>query len=118
MNQTVANASILAHVPILDCPTLIHENSTLNFIIHSCSAQATCVTDGEFIEGVNKLVFIFIGIAVAVFILAYLEILLFEIADERQVKKIRLAFFKAIMKQEIGWFDAHSSGELSSMIVE
>ena len=35
---------------------------------------------------------------------------------ERQTQRIRKQFFSAILKQEIGWFDVHQSGELTSRL--
>lgn len=46
------------------------------------------------------------------------QITLFMAACERQVNKIRKQFFKAIIKQEIGWFDKHQSGELTTRLSE
>ena len=47
---------------------------------------------------------------------AWLQVTLFQISSERQVKRIRTLFFLAVLRQEIGWFDVHSSGELSSRL--
>lgn len=37
---------------------------------------------------------------------------------ERQVNRIRKEFFKAILHQEISWFDDHQTGELTSQLSE
>ena len=47
---------------------------------------------------------------------AWLQITLFQFSSERQVRKIRRLFFHAVLRQEISWFDVHSSGELSSRL--
>lgn len=39
-------------------------------------------------------------------------------ACERQTDKIRKAFFQAILRQEIAWFDKHKSGELTTRLAE
>lgn len=94
----------------------ITEASTWTTIFAGFNSE--CVDSEAFIRGVNMFVFVFLGIAVGVFIFAYFEISLFQTACERQVKKIRLAFYQAIVRQEIGWFDANPSGELTSRIAE
>lgn len=99
------------------CTYNVTADSTVAMLISQC-ASAECLLDGDFINEVNILVYIFIGIAVGVFTLAYFEISLYQTACERQVKKIRLAFYRAIMRQEVGWFDANPSGELASRIAE
>lgn len=37
---------------------------------------------------------------------------------ERQVNKLRREFLKAILRQEIAWFDENQSGELTSRLSE
>ena len=39
------------------------------------------------------------------------------IAAERQVRRMRYALFRSIMRQEMGWFDKLNPGELSSRLV-
>ncbi len=38
-------------------------------------------------------------------------------AAERQVRRIRFILFRNILRQEIGWFDVHSAGELSNRLI-
>ncbi|CAF0800398.1 unnamed protein product [Adineta ricciae] len=42
---------------------------------------------------------------------------LWMIAAERQVRRMRYALFRSIMRQEMGWFDKLNPGELSSRLV-
>ena len=98
------------------CPHNFTEFSNYSSVVAGCGGQ--CLDNEGFIREANILVYIFIGIAVGIFILAYSEIYFFQTACERQVKKIRLAFYRAIMRQEVGWFDANPSGELASRISE
>ena len=55
-------------------------------------------------------------IAAAVLIISYFQISFIQIACERQVKKIRLLFYKSVLRQNIGWFDTTASGELASRL--
>ena len=101
------------------CSYVISENSTLTTVIKMCHSNLTdCVNNQIFLETVNILVFAFLGIAVVVFICAFLMVALFQAADERQIKKLRLQFYKSILRQEIGWFDTHSTGSLASRITK
>jgi ABC-type multidrug transport system fused ATPase/permease subunit len=43
---------------------------------------------------------------------------LFGLSAERQAHKMRLALFRSALHQEIGWFDAHTSGELINRLTE
>ena len=102
-----------------NCSYIIMPSSTIDDLIVNCvQNQARCLTNDEFISVINIQVFYFVGIAAGVFIAAYFQISLYQTACERQVHKIRLYFYRAILRQEIGWFDANPSGELSSRLSE
>ena len=101
------------------CPFFVNDTSDYSDLFLTCFGETVeCLSDSDFIGRVNILVYIFLGISVGVFAMAYFEISFFQMACERQVKKIRLAFYKAIMRQEVGWFDANPSGQLASRISE
>ena len=51
-------------------------------------------------------------------VLGYMEVTFWLIAAYRQGQKIRMAFFRAIMRQNIGWFDSHRAGELNARLNE
>lgn len=80
--------------------------------------SARCLTDDEFTDQVVIYCVYFVIIAVVVFVFAYIQISFFQMACERQVRKIRLEFYRAILKQNIGWFDSNPSGELASRLNE
>ena len=80
--------------------------------------SARCLTDGEFTDEIVIFSIYFVAIAVVAFVFGYLEITFFQMACERQVRKIRLEFYRAVLKQNIGWFDNNPSGELASRLNE
>ncbi|XP_063964755.1 ATP-dependent translocase ABCB1-like [Lytechinus pictus] len=50
--------------------------------------------------------------------LAYFQVALWNLAAERQIHKVRLRFFNAILRQEIAWFDVHKGGELNTRLAD
>ncbi len=40
------------------------------------------------------------------------------ISGQRQARRIRLAYFRSVLSQEIGWFDTQASGSLSTRLAE
>eukprot|EP00924_Labyrinthula_sp_SR-Ha-C_P002659 maker-scaffold_13-snap-gene-3.61-mRNA-1 protein AED:0.01 eAED:0.01 QI:0/0/0/1/1/1/2/0/1318 len=52
------------------------------------------------------------------FIMASAQVACFTITSERQVLKIREAYFEGLLRQEIGWFDSQRSGELAAKVAE
>ncbi|WAR00099.1 MDR1-like protein [Mya arenaria] len=55
-------------------------------------------------------------IGCSVIVLGYGQVMFWMIASEKQTHLIRERFYRNIMRQNIGWFDLHESGELNSRI--
>ncbi|KAH0627478.1 hypothetical protein JD844_003227 [Phrynosoma platyrhinos] len=68
--------------------------------------------------GVQRYAYYYSGIGAAVLIAAYVHIACWTLAAGRQVKRIRLHFFHAIIRQEIGWFDVNDVGELNTRLID
>ena len=90
-------------------------NSLLELIYGTSS---NCLDNGAFIDSVNEQIYIYIGIALGTFLASYLQVFFFQLACERQVHKIRLAYYRALLRQNVGWFDANPQGEISSRLTE
>ncbi|KAJ3006380.1 Multidrug resistance protein 1 [Thoreauomyces humboldtii] len=59
----------------------------------------------------------FVILAVALFVLAYGQMTFWMIAGENQAKRIRQLYFKALLRQDIGWFDQVTTGELTTRMI-
>ncbi len=75
-----------------------------------------CLIGDDFIRDINTTVFIFVAIAATVMIAGIVQVATFQWSSERQVHKIRLRYYRAIMRQDIAWFDANPTGELVSRL--
>ena len=92
---------------------------TLDEILQICfSDHSQCLSDDRFISVVNRQVIWFVVLAVGVLIASFGQLSFFQVACERQINRIRLYYYRAIMRQDIGWFDNNPSGELSSRLSE
>ena len=60
----------------------------------------------------------YIGIAVGVLVTALISNALLNLSAYRQTRRMRLAFFRNVLHQEIGWFDTTDSAELSTRLAE
>nr|KAI8768373.1 multidrug resistance protein 1B-like [Biomphalaria glabrata] len=49
---------------------------------------------------------------------SFSQIYFFIVASERQVMKIRLAFYHNVLRQEMAWFDKHSPGDLAVKLTD
>ncbi|PFX21918.1 Multidrug resistance protein 1 [Stylophora pistillata] len=66
----------------------------------------------------TKFALYYVFISVGTLIVAYGHMGLWSLTATRQVKKMRLAFFKSVLKQDIGWFDTTDPGELNTRLNE
>ena len=120
IGRTLSEALAAQNVtfPGVNCSLVILETTTFTDILTMCSAATTCLTDAAFFAEINRVMFNFLRIGIAIFIVAYFQILFFQLACERQVHKIRTKFYRAVLRQNVGWFDANPSGALSSRLSE
>ncbi|VDP91406.1 unnamed protein product [Echinostoma caproni] len=58
----------------------------------------------------------FASLGAAIFVAAFAAHAMLSISSKRQVRRIRLKFFKAVLRQDIPWFDKRSAGELISQL--
>lgn len=85
---------------------------------NSSFPDVECLLGDAFLSEIDMTVIAFVGIAVIVLVAATLQIFTFQFAAERQVHKIRLRYYRAIMRQDIAWFDSNPTGELVNRLSE
>ena len=68
-------------------------------------------------EAARNGVLFFTLIGLGAFLASYGQICFWMIAGENQAKRIREYYFRAIIRQDIGWFDKTSTGELTTRMV-
>ncbi|KAK3766077.1 hypothetical protein RRG08_002313 [Elysia crispata] len=79
------------------------------------------ILDQDFVDvfdKMDKLSLIFLGGGFLVVLVAFGQVILFVYTAERQVIRMRLAFYKNIMRQEMAWFDANSCGEMTVKLTD
>ncbi|XP_026958596.1 ATP-dependent translocase ABCB1 [Sagmatias obliquidens] len=67
-------------------------------------------------EEMTTYAYYYSGIGAGVLVAAYIQVSFWCLAAGRQVYKIRKQFFHAVMRQEVGWFDVHDTGELNTRL--
>ena len=105
---------------VVNCTeTYLPGNFTLSQLLAQLiSSQYTCLDNSSFIAEINMLIYIFIGIACGAFLMAVIQVWALQTAGERQVQRLRLQYYHAVLRQDVAWFDRNSSGELSNTISE
>ena len=113
VNISTGSVSCDAHLIIGDVST------TFGDIIETCYGEGReCLDNNAFIRIIETQCYIYSAIAVGVLFLAYFQVQTFQLTAARQTHQIRLHYYRAILRQDIGWFDANPSGSLSSRLSE
>jgi len=61
---------------------------------------------------------IFSILALAVWVFGWGQVTFWNLQASRQINRIRVAFFRSILRQEIGYFDINSTGELNTRLAD
>ena len=69
-------------------------------------------------DQMTNLAIYYVYLSIGTLMVAYMQMGFFALTAVRQAKKIRIAFFQAVMRQDIGWFDTYEAGELNSRLIE
>ena len=98
------------------------QDATITTVLRSTEgagfSDAECLLGADFISEVDTSVIAFVGIAIVVMIASSLQISTFQFAAERQVYKIRVRYYRAVLRQDIAWFDANPTGALVNRLSE
>lgn len=76
------------------------------------------LNSGSLSSVVKELCLQLMGVALAAGFSAYCQFALANVAAVRQVRALRVAFVKALLRQDVTWADAHPPGDMASRLVE
>ncbi len=110
MNMTQANSS-------LAMPRLLCSDDTNDGIFRDVLRFA-CDPASELESTVNLFAIYYVAMGVAVLLAAFLANALMNGSAYRQSRRIRQAFYKSILYQEIGWYDVSESNEMTTRLIE
>ena len=60
----------------------------------------------------------YVGLATAVMIGAFVANLTLNTSAYRQIRRMRIAFYNSVLRQEVGWFDVTKTGQLNTRLQE
>lgn len=100
-------------------PYLITVELSITEILDNCLfASAQCLDNESFIVVINELIYSLLAVSLAATLLGSLQVLLFQTVCERQMQNMRLHYYRALLRQELGWFDQSPAGELCYKLSE
>ncbi|XP_052095836.1 ATP-dependent translocase ABCB1-like isoform X5 [Mytilus californianus] len=102
---------------VFDNPLLLNNNRT------AIQAQVNYTIDwnwlnvqDQLLDEMKKFAIYYIAIAGGVMVCGYVQVSFWAVAAERQAHRIRDMFLRNVLRQEIGWFDTHETGELNTRL--
>lgn len=87
-------------------------------------SELRCISNDAFIfgtsigSGILWQIYYMLMLSAYAFTMGFVQIWLVQRACEHQTHAIRLLYYRAILRQNIAWFDLNSSGELNSRMSE
>ncbi|CAG8553074.1 9962_t:CDS:10, partial [Ambispora gerdemannii] len=67
-------------------------------------------------DEIKENILFFLALGVAAFVSSYVQMTCWMIAGENQAKRVREFYYAALLRQDISWFDAMSTGEVTTRI--
>ena len=86
--------------------------------VFSSSASYICDPDEELIKQAESLAIQFAILAASAFTANFLTIALWNISAYRQTKRIRIAFYRSLLKHDISWFETTEIAKLGPSFVK
>lgn len=129
-NSLSANQSCEATVNfILSNPQLLadlSQGSTEHFCSNSSSGLDVvisvlgyvCDPAGTLISEIGLYSIYYVVLATGVLIVTFIATVVWNVSAYRQSRRMRIAFFHSILRQDIGWFDVTGVSELSTRLAE
>lgn len=119
------------------CSEFVRENSTFiaqrlvamdNSSMFLCTGETqdvfsnvldyACDPDTQLRDTIGTFSLYYIGLATGTLIAVFLATLFWNVSAYRQTRRMRQAFYRSILYQEIGWFDVNEANELSTRLAE
>src|ERR1700722_11268703 len=80
--------------------------------------RSLMISESSPLNGIKNILYYYIILGFASMLFCWIGWSCWIIAAERQVRCIRFTLFRNILRQEIGWFDIHNTGELSNRLID
>jgi len=75
-------------------------------------------TVASIVDSMKTFALYYVAIAAGMFLCSFFQAAFWSISAVRQVHRLRIHFFKSILRQDIGWFDLHESGGLTTRLTD
>ena len=109
-----------------DAVSMLEDNGTRVYLctgsqgeeVFSEVLEYVCDPADELQDQIAVFAYYYLAIAVGVLLTTFLSNSLLNLSAYRQTRRMRRAFFRNVLRQEIGWFDVTNSAQLSTRLAE
>ena len=102
-----------------DSYELLPFNQTFDDILKVGVTQlASCLDNKTFLVLVTRYTLMFVGLAVAAWVVGGAHVTIFRLVGQLQAKRLRASLFSSVVRQEMGWHDATPPGQVASRLTE
>eukprot|EP00730_Choanoeca_flexa_P006144 TRINITY_DN12095_c3_g2_i4.p1 TRINITY_DN12095_c3_g2~~TRINITY_DN12095_c3_g2_i4.p1 ORF type:complete len:1304 (+),score=400.93 TRINITY_DN12095_c3_g2_i4:47-3958(+) len=108
----------LTYVILGSLSALVHGALQPVFVVFFGDVIDEFGSDDSFEEAVRPSVIYMVYLAAIAFVTSYFQVAFFTLAAQRQTLRIRKRFFRALVSQDMTWFDKQNSGSLTVRISE
>ena len=116
--MVLGTLSAIGHGSAMPLQFVIFGDLIQSFIEFDKSQTGNATQEFDLEGEMTKFALYYVYLAVGNLVVAYGQMGLWSLTATRQVRKMRLAFFSSVLKQDIGWFDTTDPGELNSRLAE
>ena len=115
---TLGTLAAVAHGAAIPVQFLIFGDLIQSFIEFEQAPTGNATQTYDLNGEMTKFTLYYVYLAAGNLVVAYGQMAFWSLTATRQVKKMRLALFSSILKQDIGWFDTSEPGELNNRFTE
>eukprot|EP00047_Mylnosiga_fluctuans_P015769 m.49151 g.49151 ORF g.49151 m.49151 type:complete len:1362 (+) comp6094_c0_seq1:38-4123(+) len=78
--------------------------------------SSTNIALGDMLDKVKGVAVIYLYLGAAAFATAYFQVAVFVVTGQRQGRRMRRAYFRSLLRQEMGWYDTQETGSLTARL--
>ncbi|MFH4974092.1 hypothetical protein AB6A40_000801 [Gnathostoma spinigerum] len=112
----IAILTSLAEGGMASISPLIFRGLTNALISGQSQWDAGTFNDDEFYVAAMSAIYKYVGFGIGIFLLGLTMMMCWHSLCERQIHQIRKRYFKAVLRQNMGWYDVNQSGELTTIM--
>jgi ATP-binding cassette subfamily B (MDR/TAP) protein 1 len=98
------------------CPSALTSHAAFSFIFGELVDALNESDSTKLFDEIVRVAIYFLYLGAAAFVVSYMQNCFWMTAGERRIARIRKAYLKAMIRQDMSWFDLNGTDTLSTRI--